>query len=583
MAGLFDTFTIAKRGLSVQQANINTTSHNISNASTTGYSRQRAVVETTKPFGGLSRFDTCGAGQVGTGAEVTTIQRIRDVFKDYQVREQKSKYGKLDQENQFLTEVGDILNETSDTGIQGALSNFYNGFQTLSLDPTKSSNRTVAIQDASTLANALNNRYTSLETKKSDAQSLLQTDVVDINSTLNQINELNKQITSVSAIGMSPNDLMDKRDNLLDDLSTKFGITVNREKNESVDVSASELSSMGKIIDGTDLTGAKDKRFSCIESATFDSTTNDLTVTYSVLGDKTNLKTIKIAGATEALTKEVLEKRILIADKDGTPIDPTSGTAIASSTTPADFDKALFKVEKGEIGGIQSVQTQIQKAMDDLDKFAAGLAYSVNAIATGSTDFATANSNLANNDPLFVTKGAATDDGISAKTITINDTITSDPNKLNCGKDKTSGDKDGTRALAIADMISKKMDLTKIDVTSTSTRKEFFTNTATTGSGLNFDAGKLNLDSSTTGGKLGDFYKSLVSNLATVTKGVKSEFATASDDLDSFQNDRLSESGVSLDEETANLIQYQHAYQASAKVISTVDELLDVVINGLKK
>ena len=58
MSGLFDTFTIAKRGLNVQQSAINTTSHNIANANTTGYSRQRAVAETTTPFGGNSKFDT---------------------------------------------------------------------------------------------------------------------------------------------------------------------------------------------------------------------------------------------------------------------------------------------------------------------------------------------------------------------------------------------------------------------------------------------------------------------------------------------------------------------------------------------
>ena len=65
MSGLFDTFNIAKRGLTVQQAAINTTSHNISNANTVGYSRQRAVAETTRPFGGMSKYDSGGAGQVG--------------------------------------------------------------------------------------------------------------------------------------------------------------------------------------------------------------------------------------------------------------------------------------------------------------------------------------------------------------------------------------------------------------------------------------------------------------------------------------------------------------------------------------
>ena len=111
MSGLFDTFTVAKRGLTVQQSNINTSSHNIANAQTEGYSRQRSVTHTTRPFGGMSRFDSCIAGQVGTGAEVTQIMRIRDSFLDYQVRTQNTSYGSANIKNQYLTQVEDILNE----------------------------------------------------------------------------------------------------------------------------------------------------------------------------------------------------------------------------------------------------------------------------------------------------------------------------------------------------------------------------------------------------------------------------------------------------------------------------------------
>ncbi|MCI1477741.1 MAG: flagellar hook-associated protein FlgK [Clostridium beijerinckii] len=580
MAGLFDTFTISKRGLNVQQANINTTSHNIANASTTGYSRQRAVIETTRPFGGTSRFDSCSAGQVGTGAEVTTIQRIRDYFKDYQVRSQNSINGQLDMKNKYLNQVEDILNETSDTGVQQALSDFYKGFQTLSLDPTKPSNRTVALQQAATLASALNNRYTQLETKKSDAQETMHTDVTGVNSILDQINSLNEQIAGVSAVGMTPNDLMDKRDNLLDDLSVKFGITTKKEKYDAMDVNSSELST--KLVDGNDFTGTGCNRFSYVESADLDASGN-LTVKYSVKGDRNNIQTLTISGANEVLKTEVLEKRILIANKDGY-VSPNSSTVSSSNISATAMESALFKVEKGEIGGNQDVQKDIQKSMDELDKFAAGLAYSVNLIQTGSVD-GTANSNLKYNDPVFVTKasndaGTPTDTGINAKNITVNSVLEKDPLKLNCGVSSTdvSGDKAGTRALAIADLKNVKMDFDKINVASTTTKNDFYTN-----SGLTFDVDKLNLNTSTSGSTIDNYYKSAISDLATTAKGVTSDLSNSETQLQIFQNDRLSESGVSLDEETANLIQYQHAYQANAKVMSTIDELLDVVINGLKR
>ncbi|WP_347461870.1 flagellar basal body protein [Clostridium intestinale] len=95
MSGLFSTFNIAKRGMTVAQKTIDVTSHNISNSGTVGYSRQVAKVETTRPA------TTITAGQMGTGAQVSAIQRIRDSFLDYQVRNENSTLGKYGVEKQF--------------------------------------------------------------------------------------------------------------------------------------------------------------------------------------------------------------------------------------------------------------------------------------------------------------------------------------------------------------------------------------------------------------------------------------------------------------------------------------------------
>lgn len=618
MSGLFDTFTIAKRGLNVQQGNINTTSHNISNASTTGYSRQRAVIQTTRPFGGMSRFDSCSAGQVGTGAEIKTIERIRDVFKDYQVRTQRTANGALSEKNSYLTQVEDILNETSDTGVQQALSDFYAKFQTLSLDPTKSSNRTVALQQAQTLAGALNTRYTELETKKIDIQTTLGSDVTDINSMLDQVNELNKQIAGVSAVGMTPNDLMDKRDNLLDELSEKFGISTKREKYEAVDITTTLGSNTVNFVDGNDFTGANCNRLSYVTGTSLDTTTNPaaptLTVSYAVMGDTTNIKTITITGsaATDAtqldtIGKGLMQNRILVGDQNGLVQDVSTNandlnglsaySAAGNATiTLSNFNtnsaNVIFDIKTGEVGGKQTVQTTIQNSMNQLDKLAAGLAYTVNAIQTGTDG--TATSPLTNKDAIFVTKATngtagVTDTGINAKNITVNSVLQTDPSKLNCGLTDadTSGEHAGTRALAIASLKNVKMDLNKIDVTSTSTRNDFFNRTSAAGgnSGVTFKSTTelCDLNGNSTGTTMDNYYKSLISDLATVTKGVASDLANSETQLETYENDRLSESGVSIDEETTNLIQYQHAYQANAKVISTVSELLDVVINGLMK
>jgi flagellar hook-associated protein 1 FlgK len=657
MSGLFDTFTIAKRGLNVQQSAINTTSHNIANASTTGYSRQRAVAETTTPFGGMSRFDTCSVGQVGTGAEITSIQRIRDYFVDYQVRSESGTSGYYTQASDTLSKAEDIFGEPSDTGIQELTNQFFNAFQEVSKTPDQSDVKTVAIQDASTLADALNYTYNQLKQTCEDSQTLLQTNVTDVNSYLDQINELNKQIRSVSSVGQTANDLMDKRDNLLDQLSYKFGIKVDRDSLDTINLSSTEYPDASLVKSNPNDTDYS--RLSYVKSAAAgtDSSGNPtVTVEYYPLGDEnsaTKSFTISAASTTEAtdLAKSLIQNRILIGDKDGnalgisknqltipatdtTTTPPTVGTTTATvggvttittvtsatntdgsktyttlvkSTPPTSttqlksgmfqtykYDNGVNSVDnnhiKGEIAANQSVQETIQGYMDNLDRLAAGLAYSVNAIQTGSLDASTASQGLSNN-LIFITNGASTttDTGITAATIKVNSALVTDPTLLNCNTTSTSGEGDGSRANAIANLNSIKMNLSNItssDDLSTMDRKTFLSkigiDTTATTTGFT-DSTCLNLNAGTDGSTVDSYYKTIINNLATTTQEASRQVDNQETVLSNLEDQKSSVSGVSLDEEMTNLIQFQHAYQANAKMISTIDELLDVVINGLKR
>ncbi|NRT73727.1 flagellar hook-associated protein FlgK [Clostridium beijerinckii] len=585
MAGLFDTFTIAKRGLSVNQSLINTTSHNISNSETEGYSRQRSVAATTTPSGGDSKFDSCTVGQVGTGSQITAIQRIRDTFIDTRVRNQKAENGSLDVQDGYLQQVEDIIDETSDTGIQQALSDFYNDFSTLSTGADKSSNKTVAIGAASTLASRINDRYNQLKNKMGDAQSVLKNDVNEVNEILDQITTLNGQIKKVSTLGLSPNDLMDKRDNLLDSLSEKMGITVTSDKNNTVGVTANEdTNAVGNLVNSSDTTDKiTSTRFSYFESAgNYDSSAKTLTVTYSKLGDSSKTTTITISGvATQAdadsLKKDLENNRILITDSNGDLTKASSGTI-----TQSDFKAAMYKdTEKGEIGGNQKVQKQIQTSMNDLDTIAKSLAYTVNAIQTGSlTDGSVASGSGLNSDLVFVADGTTSDTGINASNIRVNSVLQNDSTKLNCGLTSGSGEKDGTRAASISQISSLKINYTSIgDSSAYTTRKDFLA-----AAGISFGTSSNNsaLTGDTAGSTMNNYYVSALSKVNTKAKGVSSDLTTAEKSLTDLVNQRTSVSGVSIDEETTNLIEYQHAYQANAKVISTINELLDVVINGLK-
>lgn len=616
MSGLFDTFTIAKRGLSVQQANINTTSHNIANANTEGYSRQRAVAETTRPFGGMSRFDSCSAGQVGTGAEITSIQRIRNKFLDYQVRNETGKLGKYDVSSKFLSEVEAVFGEPSDTGIQKLFSKFYAAFQEVAKTPEKSAARTVALQQCSALADALNSTSTQLAKKVTDAQELLQDNVTGINSWLDQINDLNKQISSVSAIGQTPNDLMDKRDNLLDKVSKMFGITVEMDKREAINLKADGFQKTGNVIDNlvnSEPTDDKYTRFSYVNSADLSADgSGKLTIvklSYYPLGDShATPKTITIdlsasaTGQTDAkkLADSLMQNRILTANKDGDVTTRDAAAPYATKVLPAtgatqdDVLKSIFKTYevskdslgatissvdtnniKGEIAGNQAAQDMIKGYMQDLDRIAAALAYSVNAIQTATTGVGTP-------ELLFINSAnPTTDAGISAKTITVNKKIIDDLSLLNCGEKTGDGERAGNRAQAIADLISTKMNISNIGDVSTLTRATFFTS-----SGIAFttNLNNVGIKGSASGKTLDNYYKDMITKLGTDSQEASEEATKQKDNtLADLQNMKLEESGVSLDEETTNLIQFQHAYQANAKMISTIDELLDVVINGLKR
>ncbi|EMU53517.1 flagellar hook-associated protein FlgK [Clostridium butyricum] len=607
MAGLFDTFTISKRGLSVQQGNINTTAHNIANASTVGYSRQRAVVETTRPFGGNGKWDNCSAGQVGTGAQITTIQRIRNEFIDYQYRDANSILGNSQVKSEFLSKIEDILGETSDTGIQGLMSEFYKSLQSLTSSSDKTDVKSVVLQNALALTDAINYTYNQLEKQLGNAQDLLGDNVSEINGYLDQINELNKQIARVTTMGQSPNDLMDSRDALLDELSSKFGFNIDKQSLNAIDINSDEYDNL-KLVNANP-NDLDYNRFSTVKSADVVENkdgTYSLNIEYYKLGD-TNSQPVSITlsgdkDTLNSLKDELTTCRVLITDKDGnfkvngTKVEPGTTFAITDANLN-DFKKNIFKTYeheagvnnvpisndkiKGEIAGNQSVQATIKGYMNDLDKLAAGVAYAMNAVQTGSLD----GTNTVSDTLIFVASGTKSDDKITAKNITINKDILDNPSLLNCKPANESGDGANDRAIAMATLNTLKFNFSNVSGDSSTWTRESFLNAA----GVSFSntsgnpEENINLSGDSSGSTMVSHYAGIISKLGSASKAASNTVTNQETVLQGLENQRMSESGVSLDEEMTDIITFQHAYQANAKMISTIDELLDVVINGLKR
>ena len=210
----------------------------------------------------------------------------------------------------------------------------------------------------------------------------------------------------------------------------------------------------------------------------------------------------------------------------------------------------------------------------------------MNAIQTGTMTNNGAAPDGNTYDLIFINKDASTannktDTGITAKNIVINQALIDDPSKLNASSTNISGDRNGDRAQAMADLLSTKFDLSNIENRdlNTLTREQFLT---FTGNAFT-DATNVKLTSNSNGITTANKYKNMVTNLGTQTKTMNNRVKLADSNVDFFADSRESVSGVSIDDEMTDLIQFQHAYTANAKIISTIDELLDVVVNGLKR
>ncbi len=221
------------RGLLAQQRALDTTGHNISNASTAGYSRQEAVMAASAPLtipaGGIQS----GAGaHLGTGVEVEDYRRVRDQFLDLQFRSQSMRLGYESTRTQQLERAELALSEPSDNGIGQQLTDYWDAWSDFAKNPTDTAAREALIGQARTLTDAF--ATVDAQFKLVSDQARAQYDAItgpggEIAGIANDIANLNTAIRGFVSSGESPNDLMDRRDELLDRLSQYGQVTTTDE------------------------------------------------------------------------------------------------------------------------------------------------------------------------------------------------------------------------------------------------------------------------------------------------------------------------------------------------------------------
>lgn len=572
MSGLFATLNTSKGGMFAQQQYINVTSHNISNANTEGFSRQHIVLQTARP-----QTIAGGAGQIGTGVTVSSIERTRNQFLDYQIRKESSLLGNYGVRQDYLSEIEGIFNEPSDTGISELMSEFFDAWQTLSKNPEKSDARTVVAQKAKALADELNHTYKKLNDTKDNAAKEIQTNLFEVNTILDQLNSINKEIITVTIAGNNPNDLLDSRDLLLDELSTKFGIdtrnqilngiTCKSEDNLNISLIRNKdsegINKFAYVNKIDNVTGPTDGNITC-------------DIEYYKNGDTTSDKNkVTLTGVTlsEKQYEDLKNGRVLVTDEDGS-VNLTGGAL---------NNDQIFNPSSGRLGGLQSIHEDAESYIEQANTLAKTLAFAVNAIHTEGIpeeqQYAFFVNSLIKDDPATTEDERLSFDGINAGNITMNSDILDNVMLIQAGANKDSGSTDGERALALASLRDFGLN---IDSIQSGKKKDgsVYDYKAFVEEHLGITAeGDVPKFNTIDGGvKVEGFFKNTINKL-----GVQSEEATRivknqKTLLKGLVERRLSTSGVSLDEEAINLVQFQHAFQANAKVITTVDQLLDVVI-----
>lgn len=579
MSGIFGAFNTAKTGMTAQQRAISVTSHNIANSATVGYSRQRVQIVTSRPISLPGQ-----AGQIGTGAQVSAIERVRDTFLDYQIRGESSEFGKHQVKSDYLSQIESVFNEPSDTGISTLMAEFFDAFQELSKQSTSSSTRTVVAQKTATLCDALNATYNKLEKLRIDTQDSIKTNIKDVNSLLDQISRLNDEIRTVSVTGNTPNDLLDSRDLLIDELSYKFNITVEKSDFNGFDVKAEDNGSIriSPLVNSNP--NGEVSRFSYVSSVVKDGDAH--IITYYKNGDtstEANKQTIRVTGLSNEQVEEIEKTRVIWGNATGQAVK-SDGYPLRDGETISATQLMLFKPASGELNGAVEVQESINDYMDQLDKIAKTLALTVNAVHSGSSTvegdelpfFVNGETSKYNNDGLLILD-TNSENTISAKNISINLEILKDVMKINTKSSENAGEGDGTRALAIAQLKSLLVRVSDINESIIS-REDLFTI-----GGTSFDTNGMNLTNNINGTKVESHFQDIIDKLGVQSQQSQRMVKNQTELLSSLETNKLSVSGVSLDEEMSNLIQYQHAYNANAKMIATLDEMLDVIVNGLKR
>lgn len=553
MRSTFSGLELARRALESQQTAIDITGHNIANTNTAGYSRQITNLQQTMPLTVPSMGHNLS---IGTGVTVGSIERARDIFVDRQYRWENSKQQYWAARQDTLVKIEGLLNEPSDNSLHTDMDKFWNAWSDLSKNPENMGARSVVLERAASLADTLHHIDQQITEMQKSLDTSVRVQVNQINVFAKQIQDLNMQIKRAEVSGDNPNDLKDKRDAIVDELSQLVNVRVVENRDPEF---KDRVVNIYKVYIGDDNTPNQ--------------ILVDDTIPYQLKTDPASAGT---AGLDFAEVKWASGHPLA-----GDTLQLGDGLGKLSANLQmrgSDFNYDLNNDGILDEGKDKAYLSNLRKKYDDL---AAGIAIAVNAIhesgkATGityldptSTDTYTANPSsydpslydptspgydpeLAKLIPPFFTAADGTiSTKITAANIKVNTVLTENSWMIATGKSYPG---DGEIAKAISSLASGWTALAD---------------------SVNPTAAPLQATS------FGDYYGAAIAEMGVDVQQADRMKEGQDVLVNHMFAQRENVSGVSLDEEMTNLVRFQKSYSAAARIVTMMDDMLDTLVNRM--
>lgn len=556
MPGIYDSLEIGKRALIAHQAALNTIGHNLANAATAGYTRQRAELSPVLDQGGV---------------EVSGIRRIRDRYLDFSLMTESQTLGQYQAQAGLLQRLQSIFNDPTSSGLGAMVNQFFQGFQDVSANPTDQALRVALRDDGNQLAGTFQGLWSRLGQLKTDLGTEIQTRVTTANGLLDQIADLHRQIQA-SGGGPAPNDLVDRRDSLVDQLNQIIGVSATDRPDGTVQLAVkgsgvllvdgvltARLTATANVgTDSVDLTAgsvavtpqggelagimaARNSPTGPIKQATSDLDSLARSIISEV--NRVHVSGAGLTGFSALTANNAVTAPGVALTAAGLPFTPGSGsfTVIVHDASGATRSSVTVPVTAG-VTTLNDIVAALN-ADPDLSASVSGGRLTVAAGAGNTFVFAADTS-----DTLMALGLNTFFAGAGAGDIALDPAIAADANKIAAAQADAAGlvhPGDGSNALLMAGLAS-----TLAMNGGTATFADFF------------------------GGVLG---------------GIGSQMRQASDAVSRqqaavqvVQSLQQQTSGVSIDEELISLTQSQTAYAAAARFIGTTQNIIDELLNLVK-